>query len=128
MNLRMILIGEVMTDMGNRSVVWISPLVCFSTSSAKLHSRKFSLKGFSVARPVNAMGWKISPRMMSVCLAANRIMSPTSLSFRLFIRVFTRMISMSYLRQTSIVFSFRSTRGRPRIFLLNSSWKLSKER
>ncbi len=128
MNFRMILMGEVMTDMGNKSVVLISPLVCFSTSSAKDHSRKFSRKGFSVALPVNAIGWKIKPLIISVFLAAKRIMSPTSWSFRLFINVFTKMTSMSNLRQTSKALSLMSTSGSPRTFLLNSSWKLSKDK
>ena len=128
MNLRIILMGEVITDMGYRSVDFISPLVCFSTSSAKLHSRKFSRNGFSVALPVNAMGWKIKPRTMSVFWDANRIMSPTSLSLRLFMSVLTRMISMSYLRQTSMAFSFMSRSSRPLILRLNSSWKLSNDK
>ena len=121
MNLRIILIGEVITDIGYKSVAFTSPPVCFSTSSAKLHSRKFSRNGFSVALPVKAMGWKIKPRTMSVFLAAKRIISPTSESLRLFMRVLTRMISMSYLRQTSIAFSFMSKSSRPRTFRLNSS-------
>ena len=121
MNLRIILIGEVITDIGYKSVAFISPLVCFSTPSAKLHSRKFSRKGFSVALPVNAMGWKIKPLIISVFWAANRIMSPTSLSLRLFMSVLTRIISISYLRQTSIALSFMSTSSSPRTFLLNSS-------
>ena len=64
MNLLITIIGEVITDRGKRSLVSISPLLWLSTSSAKCQSRQSSLEGLSVARPVHAIGWKITPRIM----------------------------------------------------------------